>query len=470
MNHFLVVDLDGTLIATDCLKEQWLKLLFTKPKLWFLSFVWLMKGRLHFKNQLAKILALDPNALPYNNQVLTLISNFKKTPHHKVILASASPQPWVEAVAKQVACFDYVLASDQQTNLKGLEKLKLIKGITESEDFEYIGDSRADIPIWSEARHAHLVDPSWHLRNSASRVQPNLTTYHTKPKMWRSILRLIRIHQWAKNILLFIPIITGHQIFDWQKLSHGVVGFFAFSFIASSVYIMNDLSDLEADRRHQRKKGRPLASGAISIEAGVAIFLFLVLVAIGLGSLLGTAFVAILAGYFALNILYSFALKAYPLIDLFILSIFYTLRIFAGSLATDIAVSEWLLNFSLLFFFNLACVKRFAEVSLLGPNESVLRRGYKGADAQLIQNLGVGTGLLSVLVILLYLQSPTVRSLYSYPINLIYLSPIILFWIVYVWFKTSRGLMSEDPVIFALKDRVSWGLLGIAALTIGLSV
>ncbi len=286
-------------------------------------------------------------------------------------------------------------------------------------------------------------------------------------------LRVFRVHQWLKNLLLFLPILAAHLISHFPSLVIILLAFVSFSACASAVYITNDLLDLESDRQHQRKRHRPFASGALPILYGALLAPCLGALSLILAWGIGTTFFSWVFTYLVLTTLYSFSLNRYVLIDCLTLAGLYTLRIIAGAAAVGVVLSFWLLAFSTFIFLSLAFVKRYAELQAqAGFGKSVVHgRGYKVSDAQLIQNLGITSGYTSVLVLALYLNSETVASLYTQP-EIIWLAvPLMLFWISWVWLKAHHGQMHDDPIIFALKDRASLivGLL-LAAVFISATV
>jgi 4-hydroxybenzoate polyprenyltransferase len=281
-------------------------------------------------------------------------------------------------------------------------------------------------------------------------------------------LRAIRIHQWVKNLLLFVPIFTAHRYLDFIKLQHGVLAFFSFGLCASSVYLINDMIDIEADKAHERKRMRPIASGLMSLTSArwtAALFLF---IAIFIAQLISIQFVSVLVSYFIITTAYSFFLKQQALVDIITLSLLYTIRVIAGGIATGLEVSQWLIGFSLFFFVSLACVKRFSELWNLRLTEkiSAAGRGYVVDDLELISQFGLSTGCVAVLVFALYVTSSDVTLLYRFPRLLWLICPLLLFWISRLWLLAHRGLVHDDPIVFAIRDRVSYivGLLAVGLL------
>lgn len=286
------------------------------------------------------------------------------------------------------------------------------------------------------------------------------------PGTLRSLNRALRTYQWAKNLLLFVPMLMAHRIFEAEIWLDAVLGVLAFSLCASFGYVANDLVDREADREHPTKRHRPFASGALSTAFGLGLAPVLLGVAFGIAWVfLPLSFVLVLTLYLATTLAYSFTLKRRPLVDVLVLAGLYTLRIFAGGAATGIAVSEWLLAFSMFFFLSLALLKRFAEFRKLelDPTASVLGRGYRGDDVPVLRTAGQTAGYLSVLVLVLHIQSPEVTMLYTHPSLLWGVGVLLLYWITRVWLLAGRGEMHDDPVLFAAKDRVSYAVAAITA-------
>lgn len=308
----------------------------------------------------------------------------------------------------------------------------------------------------SRVSAAHPARPAFDRAAGAPRIAP-----------W---LRALRIEQWVKNLLIFLPVLLAHRIGEWDLFSRSLLAFFAFGFAASAGYIVNDLLDLEADRAHPRKRHRPFASGELSSAAGLMVAPLLLATGMALALFLPGGALAALGAYLILTTIYSLLLKQIALLDMLALAALYTLRIFAGALATGVPVSEWLLAFSIFVFLSLAAVKRYAEVLRLRRETSniarVAGRGYYPADLELIRPLGLTSGTIAVLVLALYINSATVTRLYSRPALLWLIGPLLWFWISRVWLLAHRGELKEDPVFFAVRDPVTWGVAAAAGVVI----
>lgn len=458
----LIVDLDGTLVATDTLHESLLEVAARKPLSLPGVLGALTRGRAPFKAAIGEAVGLDPGALPYRDAVLDLIRE-AKAQGRPVVLASASHGSTVDAVAAHLGLFDAVIATTGKDNRKGAGKLEAIRDLLTDRGwggtFDYVGDHSADLPVWAEAYTAYLVDVD---AATARRVQPQHETVELVPRRDGTLFELIRAcrpHQWCKNLLLIVPMLSaqeaGHLIHWFEFL----VAFIAFGFCASAVYLVNDLLDLRADRLHPTKRNRPMAAGRLPVKTGVLAAPLLVAIAV-LSSLLllPNMFVVALLVYTATAWLYSFAVKHKAILDVVWLGCLYTLRVIAGGLATATPVSEWLLALALFLFLSIALAKRYAELRLLGAEgrEGAAGRNYTVDDQQLLSVMGVGAGMLGVLVMALYITSDSVNELYEHPDALWIACPLMLYWVGRLWLRAHRRLMKDDPLLFALTDRTSY--------------
>lgn len=463
----LVVDLDGTLTPTDTLVESIVLLIKKNPLNLFRLVFWLMAGRSGFKHRVAQQLHFSAAHLPWRDDLLAWLQAERAT-GRSIVLATAAHRSIADAVATRLGLFDRVLASDAALNLKGANKLRAIQQEIGA-DFVYAGDSKADLPIWRAARAAVLVDVSSSTSRSLGKAVAIEKEFHYPAAGWKVWLRALRVHQWIKNLLLFVPLFTAFAFGDAQKLLTAVLGFVAFSLAASGTYLLNDLWDLESDRQHARKKSRAFASARISLVQGFLAAGTLILAALGLGLVASPGFALMLLGYVVLTTSYSWALKNYVLIDVLMLALLYTYRVLAGSIATDIRVTPWLLAFSIFTFFSLALVKRCAElVSLQQDGKSgAYGRDYQVGDLVVLWPLGIGSSLCSVLVFGLYIGSTGVEARYGSAEVLWLVGVGLIYWFARLWIKTSRGEMHDDPIVFALRDfgsRIT--VITIVALTV----
>ena len=460
----LVVDLDGTLTLSDTLHESALALLRDSPLSVFKLPIWLTSGKAHLKRHLASQVEFAPDALPYNSPFL----DFLKKEHdkgRKLILCTAADRSIAESVAKHIGLFDEVLASDGNTNLAGANKAAALVSRFGKGGFDYAGNSSADFDVWDSAAGAVVVNASLSVQATAVKrynVSGVFAPAQVGLGIWRKVLRL---HQWLKNLLLFLPLLAAHEIGNVEAWLSLVLAFFAFSLCASTVYIANDLLDLDSDRRHPRKRMRPFASGAVPVLMGVALAPVLLTASFVLAFQVGTVLVGWLLAYFVVTCLYSFSLKKLILVDCLTLAMLYTFRILAGAATVGHVLSFWLLAFSVFLFLSLAFVKRYAELEVqrLNGSDKAHGRGYHTDDASLLQNIGISSGQASVLVLALYLNSDAVTKLYASPEVIWCAVPVMLFWIQWMWMQAHRGNMHDDPVVFAVKDRVSL----LAALLVG---
>lgn len=452
----IAVDLDGTLTLTDTLHESVVKLLSERPISVLMLPFWLIGGKAAFKAIVAGKVSLNPQTLPYNQPLITWLVT-QRASGRKIALCTAANKRVAETVAVHLNLFDYVIASDSEINNAGGEKRRILEAQFGKNSYDYAGNSAADVEVWAGARYAIVVNATNTVAKSASKVAEVVKTFPPTPISllhWRNVFRL---HQWIKNMLLFVPLIAAHQISNVQSLATLILAFISFGLCASAVYIINDLLDLESDRKHSRKRYRPFSAAAVPIKYGVMIAPLSVTTSLSLALMVGPEFTAWLTVYFAITIAYSLFLKRYPIIDCLVLTVLYTLRIIAGGAAVSITPSFWLLAFSTFIFLSLAFVKRYAELQIQAAagNARAFGRGYSVSDASIVQTFGITAGYLSVLVLALYLQGETVVTLYAQP-ELIWLAiPLMLFWVSWVWMKAHRGEMHDDPIIFALKNKAS---------------
>jgi 4-hydroxybenzoate polyprenyltransferase len=464
-SKIIAVDLDGTLTLTDTLHESVLVLVSRKPLMLFFLPFWLIRGLAYFKLKVAENCVLDVTTLPYN---LSFISWLKEQKIHgkKIVLCTAANKRVAQAVSDYLGFFDDVIASNEYINLKGSKKRIALLEKYGERGYDYAGNSCVDIKVWASAAQAIVVNASDSVQKKASQVGSIYQIFSLPGVRVSEWIRAVRLHQWLKNLLLFVPLLAAHKFDNIQSLISLVIAFFSFSLCASAIYIINDLFDLKSDRSHPRKRYRPFASGRLSIASGLVIAILLIILSIGFGFLVGVDFLFVLSLYLLLTVLYSLVLKRLVLVDCLILAALYTVRIIAGAVAVSVSLSFWLLAFSTFIFLSLALVKRYAELVVQaqeGKNTSQ-GRGYLVSDTTLLQTLGVSSGYISVLVIALYVRSEEVVALYSQPIAIWLLLPILLFWISWIWLKAARGEMHDDPIVFAVQDKVSLLVVALKAI------
>lgn len=462
----LCVDLDGTLIRSDLLIESALALLSRNPLLLFPMLGWLLRGKAHLKREIARRVELDATHLPYNADVLAWVREQQAV--RPVVLCTASDDALAKLVADHVGGFDAVLASDGQRNLSGSQKAQALIELYGEGGFDYVGNAKVDLKVWKHARAAITVEAGSSLTKAAARVTKVDRQFTLPGASLRHWLKALRVHQWVKNALVFLPLLAAHRLFEVDSVLATLLAFTCFSLCASSVYITNDLLDLAADRQHHRKRNRPFAAGHLPLLAGPVAAVVLLVVSFGLAAFLHEIFVAVLAGYYLLTSAYSLRFKRIVMLDVVVLATLYTSRIVAGTAAIHSKPSFWLLAFSMFIFLSLAMVKRYIE--LLSAQKAgkinASGRGYDVGDIPLIQSLGAASGYLSVLVLALYIDSPDSRALYHHPHYLWLLCPLLLYWISRTWAIAHRGIMHDDPVVFAVTDKLSRVLLMVAAAVI----
>jgi 4-hydroxybenzoate polyprenyltransferase len=431
---------------------------------------WLLGGRARLKEELAARATIDVTSLPYRESVLAFLRD-ERARGRRIILTTASWTSLAEAVAKHLGVFDEVLATSREGNLKGEAKAACIVERSGEGSFDYIGDSGADLAVWKRSRHAYVVESSNRL---SSRIPVNVPVKRVFPSGepgggTRAAFRALRPHQWAKNLLVFVPLFASHRLWESEAWLLALAAFASFCLLASSAYVLNDLLDLGADRAHPRKRLRPLASGQLPIPAGAALSAGCLAGGAAVATILPLSFQVTLAGYVLLTLGYSLGLKGVAILDLVSLSMLYTTRIVAGGFALGTGVSFWLLAFAMFFFFSLALLKRYAELIALERDSKVPGRGYAGHDAEVILAIGSASAMVSALVLALYINGETAKALYSRPEFLWLLCPLLLYWISRVWLLAARGEMHDDPVIFALRDRPSYLVGAIGALVVYLA-
>ena len=458
----LVVDLDGTLLRSDLLIEGANAFVARHPFQFWRPLVWLLKGKVHLKTQLAQATDCNVATLPYNGKVLTWLQG-EKAGGRRLILATASHRHLAEQVGDNLGIFDEVIATDRDRNMKGTTKRDALVARFGKRGFDYVGNDASDIEIWRDANEAWLVNPSSRLELRARKVANVRGVIQESAKnTLHALTKALRVHQWLKNLLVLVPVVTAHRITSIEDVWAATLAFVLFSVCASGAYVLNDVIDVDDDRKHPRKCLRPFASGELSLLTGWILSPLLVLTALaGAFFLLPLAFVAVLSGYYVLTLAYSFFLKRTVLLDVVTWAALYTLRLTAGAVAIAVAISFWLLAFSMFLFVSLAFIKRYTELRTTAeasPATRISGQGYYLTDRETVGVFGVSAGYLSVMVLALYIQDPATVSLYSHA-QLIWLAcPLLLYWISRVWLLARRGQMHDDPVVFAARDHVSWAV------------
>jgi 4-hydroxybenzoate polyprenyltransferase/phosphoserine phosphatase len=481
----LCVDLDGTLVKSDTLYDSVLAMARQHPASVLQLPGGLGQGKAALKRHITSTVELNVAHLPYNRELLQYLEQ-QYAAGRLIYLATAADTALAERVAAHLGIFAGVLASDGSTNLAGKNKLAAFQARF-GDQFTYIGNALPDATLLANCLDPMVANPTSALKAAMRRdkITP-VRSFIDAPSSLKTWLKAVRLHQWSKNVLIFLPLLLAH---DWAPgpIVGAIIAFFSFGLCASATYIVNDLLDLEADRRHLKKRRRPFAAGDLSVLSGlivVGLFLFSSLVlalllphvvaGISPASVLASPqkFLAWLAIYAVTTSAYSFSLKRMALVDVIVLSGLYTIRILAGSAATGVAVSTWLGGFSIFFFLSLAFVKRFAELEGLRQRESaptqILGRGYHVSDIEQLRSFGSASGYASVVVLTLYISNINAAALYGHPNRLWLLLPVLLLWISRLWLLASRGELDEDPVVYAVTDKNSL-LMGVLVILVVLA-
>ena len=466
----LCVDLDGTLVKTDTFAQALLLLIRTRPAALFSIRQWAAKGLASFKQQVAQEIQLDPAALPYHAELLT----FLREEHQKgreLILVTASDRVPAQAIADHIGLFSEVLASNGVLNLKSTRKREALVARFGEGGYDYAGNASDDVPVWETAREVIVVNPSRPVHRALKGTAFRLL--EDRPPKWKAWVKALRVHQWLKNGLIFLPMLLAHELDTPALYAQALIAFFAFSLLASAIYVVNDLMDLHADQHHPRKCRRPFAAGNLSLPASAIAVPVLILISLTLAQLLPLAFSGILLFYLLITTFYSWRLKQLVLLDVLTLAGLYTIRILAGTAAYGVKTSAWLIAFSLALFFSLALVQRYAELreaQAANPEKIGSRgRGYHARHLPWLARFGWGSGILSAVVLALYITSDKVVQFYKTPALLWLLCPLVLYWIGRIWWLAARGELSDDPLDFAVRDRQTlWlGAIGAVILILG---
>lgn len=463
----IVVDLDGTLIRSDLLYESASQFIIQNPFQIFKLPYWLAKnGISHLKGQLARTVQIDVSSLPYNYSLIEWLRQEKEA-GRRLVLATASDEGLANSVAKHIGLFDEVFGSKALINLKSDQKRDHLVDLYGENGYDYVGNSSADLPIWNRARQAYIVGNSSGLIRAVKKTGKFAQSFPLESDDGGAIatwIKELRIHQWAKNILVFVPLLAAHKYTDTSSIVAATIAFLLFGLVASSAYVLNDLVDIQNDRVHQHKRTRPLAAGSLSILSAWAVWPALATIPLFIAfTMLPSKFGLILALYFLLTIAYSFKLKKIVILDVLVLACLYTLRIIAGAFVIGVPLSFWLISLSLFLFTGLAFVKRYCELLHLKNqiDTGVKGRGYQSEDIVMVASMGISASYCAVLVAALYVQDAHTAILYKTPQIIWLVCPILLYWISYIWLMAIRGRLDEDPIAFALKDGFSWVILAL---------
>ncbi|WP_241516912.1 UbiA family prenyltransferase [Roseateles puraquae] len=465
----LVVDLDGTLIQTDLLHETTLLLARQSPLSLLSLPLWLARGKAWMKQRIVDHVAPDYASLPYAPELLAWLRE-QRAGGRQLVLCTASDQRLADGVAGHLGLFDEVIGSDGQTNLSGEAKASRLVARFGERGFDYAGNSSDDLPVWRRAREAVVVAAGSSVAKAARAQGQVAREFPAATASLRTWLKALRLHQWLKNLLVFLPLLGAFR-FESHLVMQALLAFLAYGLCASSVYVVNDLMDLESDRAHPRKRLRPFASGLIGVPQALVATVLLLSLSVVFALQLPPAFGLALGVYYALTLAYTFYLKRRVLVDCVTLGVLYTLRIVAGVAATQLPHSFWLFAFPLFLFMSLAFVKRYSELQAMAAlgRTGAAGRGYLASDAPLVMAMGVAAGFCAVLLLALYLNSDVVTQRYAHPERLWLTLPVVLYWISRMWMQAQRGHLSDDPVVFAVKDRYSLVCAGLFGLLLGLA-
>lgn len=454
----LVVDLDGTLLVGDVFRRQAAELAFHRP--WLFAGVMLSSGsKSRTKTRLAEVVPYDPADDVYRPEVLDLIQRYKKA-GQKVFLATAAAESVAESVARHLGVFDGVFSSTPDHNLsRGKKRDRLLEAFPGG--FDYVGNASADLPVWEAAETSWVVGPRAGQLIQRRRGALLPVPADHRPSLLKGVIRALRPHQWAKSLLILLPLVASQNVTEWSMWALALWAVAAFSIAASGNYLINDIVDQRHDRAHPTKRHRPIASGALPpfVASGLA----LVLIAGGLllAWQLSAAVGWVLVAYLVVSYLYSMVFKRWDSIDTVVLAVLYGVRVVAGAFAISVTLSPWMISFTFFLFYSLAVGKRVAELLAVPDGDGKVNgRGYHPSDQRVLLPLGVGSGVASTLVLLLYLFSSTADVQYGNPLVLFVAGPVYLAWVAHFWTETSRGRMDQDPVVWALKSRQSF-VLGV---------
>jgi 4-hydroxybenzoate polyprenyltransferase/phosphoserine phosphatase len=462
----LVVDLDGTLVRSDLLVESAFAHLGSNPRRVVSLLSAIRRGKAALKAEIAAETEIDVSHLPYDEDVVSLIRQ-RRAAGSQVYLASASNERYVRAVAEHLALFDGWFASNEKENLtSGLKARRLVEAFGNG-GFDYVGNGRADLAVWNVAHRCIAVRASPGVQSKLRDIDPRAKVLENTKGRTRAWIKLLRVHQWAKNTLVFVPLVTA-QRFDLVAFGQAIGAFLAFSLVASAIYILNDLVDVDADRKHPSKKLRPLAAGTVDITRAMALVPALLAVGLAGALAIAPALAAVLLAYVSLTTAYTFVLKRKMLVDVLTLASLYTIRVFGGATAISVPMSEWLLAFSMFIFTALSLIKRYIELTARIDKDlsDPTNRNYRKSDLDVVAALAAAAGYNAVTVFALYISSDVVRPLYRHPEVLWLICPILMYWLGRALLMAHRRLMDDDPIIFALRDWNSYVALAAIGLVL----
>lgn len=466
------VDLDGTFVSVDTFHESLINTAHRRPELLFAIPFWLLRGPAHAKRCAAIHGGVDVASLPYRPAVMELIRNAREN-GKRVVLATGADREIADQVGRHIGMFDAVLASDGKDNLVGARKLAAIRGDCAGRTFCYVGNSNRDKEIWRNADAALVVSSDTSLAAWVRSLPIPAAEVKIERAGFATWFSALRCGQWMKNLLVFLPLLPVAKFASEAMFFNALSTFVVFCLVASATYLFNDLLDLRTDRMHPLKRQRALASGSISALAGTTVAALLGSMACLLAAFLVPLLAGIcIAAYVMATIAYSLWLKEQPLVDVWMLTGLYSLRILAGGAAIGLMPSPWMLAFSMFLFFSLALGKRYTELVMTknATDSSHSRRGYVFDDAPLMLITGICAGQLSVMTLALYWSDPATHLRFAHPTSGWLLCPLLLFWLCRFWFKAHRGELDDDPVAFVLRDRATPVMAIISAALVFLAL
>lgn len=463
----LCVDLDGTLVYSDTLWELFIRALKTCPWILFLLPFFILRGKSHLKYFLFKRCGNLVNTLPFNNKLLEYLK-IQKSEGRKIYLVTASNQDFAKNIVSEFDIFDDVFGSNERLNLRGKNKAKFLTEKFGSQNFAYAGNDNTDLEVWKDAGEVIVVNASNKLAQKVKEQnleKPITIISLQKSFNLKSFFKLIRVHQWAKNLLIFVPLVMSHTYQKLANVENALLAFFALSFCASATYIFNDILDVENDRKHRTKKFRPLASGIIPLPNALCVMFVLFTCAISISLNVSLALLVMLFVYSVITLSYSFIFKRIIILDILILALLYMFRIYFGAVAISDEISFWLVSFSIFIFFSLGALKRYVEVSANKdePTKIIGGRGYTSYDAEFISMIGIGAGMMSVLTYIMYIDAGA-NALYESPVWLMFGCLPILYFISKIWLMAKRSKVHDDPVVYAIKTKENYLILFIFAV------
>ena len=461
----LYSDVDGTLINTDLLIESVCAMVKRQPWKAFALPFWMLRGKAFLKARVADHASIEPSTLPYNMEFVEFLRS-ESEKGREIYLTSASEERFVAAIADYLGFVRGVVATGRGENLKGAAKALAIRAHCGGESFAYAGDNRADLLVWREATEGVLVNTSARVERSARKLTSVIRVFRVSKAGLVTYLKAVRLHQWLKNVLVFVPLVAAHRWKSWEAVTAAVAMFFAFGLMASGTYVINDLLDLPSDRRHPSKRRRPIAAGQLPLATAAMIAVVLMLLGAISATLVSTRAALVLGTYLVSTIAYSLYLKPFVIVDALMLAGLYTLRIIGGVIAIAVTPSVWLLAFSGFLFLSLGLLKRCAELDGMAQlNQPAAHgRGYRVSDDPTLRMMGVASGYIAVLVTALYIDSSMAAAQYRTPEALWLICPLLLYWVSRMWIKTARREMHDDPLVYSAKDLTSWIVFAAMAL------